>query len=688
MKKFFDSVINNATRTGLVGAEIRILDTVTKLKVPIYSENDPIVANEIDPLLTDAEGNFEFFVQDGKYDLQIIYQGNTIKTIIEFTSDDPVEASLVNQDGGTLKNVTIESGTISPDVDFQGDLSTGTVDSESGQDEPLSLAFNKRIEVKDLSADWVITGLLPATSASLTSDISVGTGIAGGVKLSKDITPNTYSNVTDTYVDIDSSGAYIFNEVANGAGAPPVAAGTMRLAKVVTDATSITSVEDLRVMNPLLTALYYYDKTGTQFVSDEVTDVLDEIDVLLGDLNPLKPLRDYDRSPLFIDVEDFTAGPGPHVITVPASWDPTNPDVRFWKRDVNGVITEAIISATTATDFTVNQTLVATDVIFIGDDKNRNIHDGDPADIRNRLSVYSKAESDNTFLQVANLLQEIEDLGPAAQAEAQENLGISDALISKTYIVNQNTITAPESFHTVADINQYWQFSDAGTKIYHFDDRGATAFIEQYDLSTAWDIDTAVKINEFEVTTQYLIYGNLVSDIYVNEEGTKLIWADQPGNVFEYTFVTPYDVISLVYDRVATDARTGTVNIAFKSDGTVMFKSDQGTDKIYHYTLSTPWNVGTLSLQGNIPAVADSTIKTNSLDVSDDGKLLISGFGVGVETIALENAFSSSGQSIQSSLLTPPTGKDFYAVIFGDQGKIAYIRLDNSGNYMKIRSII
>jgi hypothetical protein len=140
----------------------------------------------------------------------------------------------------------------------------------------------------------------------------------------------------------------------------------------------------------------------------------------------LQASDDYDRSPLFVDGTDFTAGAPPHVITTPAGWNPGAASTRFWKRSADGTIASAIISAQTSTTFTVNESLLSTDTIFIGDDENRNIHDGDPLDIRTRLGAPSNAEA----LLVANSLQEIEDAGAAAQSTAVGNLGLRPVPVS------------------------------------------------------------------------------------------------------------------------------------------------------------------------------------------------------------------------------------------------------------------
>lgn len=107
----------------------------------------------------------------------------------------------------------------------------------------------------------------------------------------------------------------------------------------------------------------------------------------------LQAQDDYDRSPLFVDGTDFTAGAGPHVITVPADWNPTNADMRFYRLDSSGIVTDLTPTSTTSTTFTLAETLLSTDTIYIGDDVFRNQMDGDPEDIRDRLDVYSQAET-------------------------------------------------------------------------------------------------------------------------------------------------------------------------------------------------------------------------------------------------------------------------------------------------------
>ena len=93
----------------------------------------------------------------------------------------------------------------------------------------------------------VFTGLQPATSANLISDISIGNCVVRGKRIRKDRTEShTYTASKDTYVDINSSAAFQYTAVTLGAAEPAVASNSIRLAKVVTSGTAITSVTDLR----------------------------------------------------------------------------------------------------------------------------------------------------------------------------------------------------------------------------------------------------------------------------------------------------------------------------------------------------------------------------------------------------------------------------------------------------------
>lgn len=94
-------------------------------------------------------------------------------------------------------------------------------------------------------SSFVYTGLIPATSANLTSNISAGTAYINGYRVVKTATSKTYTASMDTYVDLSQTGVYTFSEVSVGGTAPSVASNSSRLARVTTSGTAITTVTDL-----------------------------------------------------------------------------------------------------------------------------------------------------------------------------------------------------------------------------------------------------------------------------------------------------------------------------------------------------------------------------------------------------------------------------------------------------------
>ena len=125
-----------------------------------------------------------------------------------------------------------------------------TIESDGANFRIINNDSNK-LTAADLISDYVVSGLLGTDpGASLIMTIPGGTAYVMGRRVAKssadaDLT-KTYTASKDTYVDISNAGVITYSEVANGAAAPAVAANSIRLEKVVTNATEITGITDLR----------------------------------------------------------------------------------------------------------------------------------------------------------------------------------------------------------------------------------------------------------------------------------------------------------------------------------------------------------------------------------------------------------------------------------------------------------
>lgn len=103
--------------------------------------------------------------------------------------------------------------------------------------------------IADLQAnfgDYVVSGGLPGTSASLVISQPAIRAWVLGIRVSSAATLLTATATSDNYVDYDTAGLYHVTPVANGAAAPPVFAQSIRLYVAVTNATAVTSIVDLR----------------------------------------------------------------------------------------------------------------------------------------------------------------------------------------------------------------------------------------------------------------------------------------------------------------------------------------------------------------------------------------------------------------------------------------------------------
>ena len=123
------------------------------------------------------------------------------------------------------------------------------VASDSLKESNFADEINPRIRTHEsaVCSNFVYSGLLPATGASLTTNITAGTGYPLGYRVYKaSNTAHTYTASKWTWTDLDTNGDFHYTETAFGAAAPAVYANSMRLAMVSSDAATVNYVLDLR----------------------------------------------------------------------------------------------------------------------------------------------------------------------------------------------------------------------------------------------------------------------------------------------------------------------------------------------------------------------------------------------------------------------------------------------------------
>lgn len=189
----------------------------------------------------------------------------------------------LNDNFTTLANVV--NGNIEGSTDGGSTVSNVKADSiyeiNMANDANSRVYFNEVLGVgSDSSSAGTLTqaavvesGCVPATDSDLTSDVSACIAYVNGYRISKSATAQTYTASRDTYLDLSQSGVYTQAAVANGATAPAVTANSVRLAKVVTDGTAITSSTSLyttRVAGLVIPANY---RSGLIVSRDSTTTI-------------------------------------------------------------------------------------------------------------------------------------------------------------------------------------------------------------------------------------------------------------------------------------------------------------------------------------------------------------------------------------------------------------------------------
>lgn len=130
-------------------------------------------------------------------------------------------------------------------------------------------------------------------------------------------------------------------------------------------------------------------------------------------------------------------------------------------------------------------------------------------------------------------------------------------------------------------------FKPDGSKMYLVG--GNTAKVYEYDV-TSWNVTTA-EINQNYNPSQP------ISAIYFKPDGLKMYLLASP-NIREYDLSTPWDIsggsvsFNQAYNAVAQGQQS---SIFFRSDGLKMYTSSTTSETIEEYTLSSAWDVSSLS---------------------------------------------------------------------------------------------
>jgi DNA-binding beta-propeller fold protein YncE len=149
--------------------------------------------------------------------------------------------------------------------------------------------------------------------------------------------------------------------------------------------------------------------------------------------------------------------------------------------------------------------------------------------------------------------------------------------------------------------------------------------VNEYDLSTAWDVTTSSYLQNFSISAQETDPQGL----FFKPDGTKMYVIGNSGDdVNEYDLSTAWDVSTASYlqNFSVTTQETNPQSLFFKPDGTKMYVLGNTGDDVNEYDLSTAWDVTTASYLQNFSVGIQETSPTGIFFKPDGTKMYVIGY--------------------------------------------------------------
>jgi len=217
-------------------------------------------------------------------------------------------------------------------------------------------------------------------------------------------------------------------------------------------------------------------------------------------------------------------------------------------------------------------------------------------------------------------------------------------------------------------------FKSDGTKMYIIGSSWDTVF--EYNLSTAWDVSTASYNQSFSVALQE----TAPQAVFFKSDGTKMyVLGSTSDAVFEYNLTTAWDISTASYNQnfSVSSQEANSTGLSFKSDGTKMFIIGATGDDINEYNLTTAWDVSTASYSQNF-SVASQDIYPHGVFFKPDGTKM---YVVGVETrFVFQYSLSTAWDISTASYIVPST--DYFRIKAQDtQPQAIFFKPDGTKMY-------
>jgi len=224
-------------------------------------------------------------------------------------------------------------------------------------------------------------------------------------------------------------------------------------------------------------------------------------------------------------------------------------------------------------------------------------------------------------------------------------------------------------------------FKTDGTKMYHLGSVGDKVY--EYNLSTAWDVATAVYSQSFSVSAQ----DSFPMGLTFKTDGSKMYVAGNTNDsIYEYDLEVDWDISSASYNQTLDVSAKATTpsGVFFRNDGGTedgkqMYVIGTSSDSVHEYTLSTAWDISTATFDQSF-SVATQEGSPGSLFFRNDGgansgkTMYVGGsFGDDIGEYSLSTAWDISTASYTDNLSITAETTSPVGLFFKPDGSAAFV---------------
>jgi hypothetical protein len=204
--------------------------------------------------------------------------------------------------------------------------------------------------------------------------------------------------------------------------------------------------------------------------------------------------------------------------------------------------------------------------------------------------------------------------------------------------------------------------------------------VNEYNLSTAWDMSTASYVQNFSVASKERVPIGL----FFRTDGTAMyVSGNASSNLLQYALGTAWDLSTASYVRSYSTADPD--GFFFRDDGLKLYTTNSDLQSVREFNLSTAWNIATASHSQNFSVSSQETNPSGIFFKSDGTKMFVSGYaGDDVNEYDLSTAWDISTASYSRNFSVADQNANPRDLFFKSDGTKMYVAGGVIGEYNTI----